>query len=455
MWDLRWVSVYQDFDRKKEKDAAFRAEEAVVRNDLHGELIGVVANLASDPRAGWALRFYLNWYTSKILHKFEILHSGTKFHWGFIPHVLQALWLFIGALIVPIRILEWGAVVRLIPTHIRAIGIYIALFSCWAMTNELLMRTTEDQLLALWIPTTSYLIVNERPKWRYLQNEKWFVWTIVGATSVFVFVVSLRRIFFNALLKLFFRLKRYDPAFIAEITWVHQRLSFPSNKVLNLIDRHQFVPTYWEMIWEPSKLSVNLSIRNSFMKEDIGDLLDGLKCRAARTAVVGATASRWTVVKRWLSGGQYPRGPKLFMAFLALLVLAFAIGPFFDFQFVMASAVPWGLRCMLRIGAPAISPNQSTGDVAKIFAIVVAMGLTDFPFSIALVSTDFKIFDSVVARWLLMALVAVLVWTISDAIAPFMLFLCEKLGWADPPELRLRSEEDPAAAVEEFELVEN
>ncbi|MGO6747737.1 hypothetical protein ACCS93_35735 [Rhizobium ruizarguesonis] len=450
MWDLQWVSVYQDFDRKEKKDVAFRAEEAVVCQDLRGELIGGVANLAGDPRAGWALCLYLKWYTSKILHKFDILQSGTKFHWGFMPHVLQASWLFIGALIVPIRINEWGAVARLIPTHIRAIGIYIALFSCWALTNELLMRTTEDQLLSLWIPTTSYLIVNEMPKWRYLQNEQWFVWTIVGATSVFVFIVSLRRIFFNALLKLFFRWKRYDPAFIAEITRVHQRLSFPSNKVLNLIDRHQFVATYWAMIWEPSKLSVNLSIRNSFLKEDIDDLLGGLKCRATRTVVVGATASRWTVVKRWLSGGQYPRGPKLFMAFLALLILAFAIGPFFDFPFVIASAVPWGLRCILRIGAPAISPNQSTGDVAKIFAVVVATGLTDFPFSIALVSTDFKIFDSVVARWLLTALVAVLVGTISDAIAPFMLFLCEKLGWADPPKLRPRLEEDPAAAIEKL-----
>lgn len=454
MWDFRWVSIYQDFDRKTAKDGDFRNEEAGVSQDLRDELVGEVAILARDPRAGWALRFYLNWYTSKILHKFDIVQSGTRFHWGFVPHALQALWLFVGSLVVPIRIPEWGAVVRLVPSHIRAVGIYVALFSCWAMTNELFMRTTEDQFLALWIPTMTYMVVNETPDWRYLHEEKWFTWTIVGSTCVFVFVVSLRRLIFNALLKLCFRWKRYDTDFIAEITRVHERLHFPSNKVLNLIDRHQFVSTYWQMIWEPSKLSVNLSIRNSFLKEDIGDLQDGLGCRAKRPAVVEAKPSWWSTIKKWLFGGQYPRGPKLSMAFLALLVLTFAIAPFFNFEIVMASAVPWGLRCMLRIGVPTISPNQSTGDVAKIFAIVVATGLTDFPFSIALVSTKFLIFDSVIARWLLMALVALLVLTISDAIAPFLLFLCEKLGWADPPHLRPRPEH-PAVEGGEHELAEH
>ena len=143
------------------------------------------------------------------------------------------------------------------------------------------------------------------------------------------------------------------------------------------------------------------------------------------------------------------------MAFLALLVLAFAIGPFFNFKFAIESAVPWGVRCALRIGVPTISSNQSTGDVAKIFAVVVAMGLTDFPFSIGLVASNFKVFDSIVARWLLMVLVAILVWTISDAIAPFMLFLCQKLGWVDPPQLRPRQENDQTVATEGTELVTN
>ena len=133
---------------------------------------------------------------------------------------------------------------------------------------------------------------------------------------------------------------------------------------------------------------------------------------------------------------------------LASLVLAFAIGPFFNFKYVMASAVPWGLQCMLRIGASALSPNQSLGDVTKIFAIIVSMGVTDFPFSIALVATNFTAFDDAVARWVLTALVTALVLTISDAIAPPILMLAEKCGWLDPPQLRLRSEEIPERDIE-------
>lgn len=449
MWNLRWVSAYQDTDRKKERDASFRTEEAVVGNDLRTILDGDVANLASDPRAGWALRWYLNWRKSKIINRFDTLQSGTRFHWVFIRciifHMLVVLYLAIGSLYVPARNGEWGAVVRLLPTHIRALVIYVALFLFFAVTNELLERTGEDQFWALLLPTTVYWIVRE--------YDGSLVWTIVGATCVFVFIVSLRRNLFNIFLKLCFRWTRYDPQFLQEVAQVQQRLRFPSNKVLNLIDRHQFVDTYWKMIWEPSKLSVNLSNRNSFMRQDIGDLSDGLDCLIPRPAsprvtLWGLGAVLWKGMITWLFKGEYARWPKLILGLLAIVVLAFAIGPFFNFEFVMASAVPWGLRCTLRIGVPVFSSKQSLADVTKIFAIVVAMGLTDFPFSIALVSTSFTVFDYVVWRWVLMGLVTFLVLTISDAIAPLTLHFCQKIRMVAAPELRLRPEnaEDAAAA---------
>jgi hypothetical protein len=284
--------------------------------------------------------------------------------------------------------------------------------------------------------------------------DNWFVWAIVAATCVFVFIVSLRRNLLNGFLKLCFRWTRYDPEFIQEIARVHGQLRFPSNKVLNLMDRHQFVDTYWKMIWEPSKLSVNLSIRNSFMKQDIGDLSDGLECLIPRPAgprvpLWGLWAVFWNCTITWLFRGEYARWPKLILGFVAILVLAFAIGPFFNFEFVMASAVPWGLRCTLRIGVPVFSSKQSLADVTKIFAIVVAMGLTDFPFSIALVATDFKVFDNIIYRWLLMGLVTFLVLTISDAIAPLTLHFCQMIRMVAAPELRPRPENAEEAVAAE------
>lgn len=450
MWNLRWISVYQDLDQKREADKNFRDEEITIRHDLLEEIAFGLATVSRDKRAGFALRFYLEFYASKIINKFDVLEHGTRFHWGFVLHAIQALWLFLGSLIVPLLINEWPGFGRLLPTHIRAVGIYAALFLSRGVTNELLMRTTEDQLLSLWIPTTAYLVISLKPEWHGIGLEEWFVWSTVGATSLFVFVVSLRRMLFNGFLKLLIRCKRFDPEYANDIVQVHLRLVLPCNKVLNLIDRHQFVPTYYEMIWEPSRLSVNLSIRNSFLREDIGDLLDCLEL-CSRNVLPRQDRRERNFDVETVSRAQYPYAPKLFIAILAVLVLAFAIGPFFQFEFVLASAIPWGLRCMLRIGASVFSPNQSSGDVAKIFAVVVAVGFTDFPFSIALFMTDFKAFEDVTLRWVLVALVTVLVMTVSDALAPSMLVLANKAGWVEQPQLLLRPE-DPDYWADSVEL---
>ena len=440
MPDLRWVTVYQDTDRKQDPDAAFARDERVKSRDLRVWITSDALPLANDRRAGWALRWYLNWYLKSIVKQLDDLQHGTRFSWMFILHALLALYLFIGSLYVPSILPDIVAIGRLFPTHFRAVVIYYILVTWECVTNVLLMRTLEDQLLSLVIPTTVYLVIKKAgvPEWEHLNKEQWFVWTVVGFTCLQVFVVSLRQPLHNQFLKLFFRWKRYDQAFLDEIARVHQSGIFPMNKVFNNITRHQHVNTYWEMIWGGSKLSVNTSIRNNFLRESIGCVKDGLALRAPMSITVERKSFLGNV-KAWFVEGQ--RGPSLFLVFVASLVLGFAIGPFYQFEFVMASATPWGLRSELRLLAPALSLYSTFGDVAKIFAIVVAMGVTDFPFSIALVSSNFKALDNPIILWPLVVLVTVLVLTISDAMAPFLLHLGVKLGWTDEPKLKLYPED--------------
>jgi hypothetical protein len=442
MPDFGWVTIRQDTDRKESADAAFRGDEHDKSQDLGAWIANDALFLARDPRAGWALRWYLDSYLNSIIQQLDDFQRGTKFRWGFLLHGFLVLYLFIGSLYVPSIIPDIIGIGRLVPTHARAVVIYYVLLTCGWLTNQLFMRTLEDQLLSLVIPTTTYLVVKKGPvlEWRHLNEEEWFVWTVVGFTCLQVFVVSLRQQLFNQFLKLFFRWKRYDAAFLEKIARVHQAGIFPINKVFNNITRHQHVGTYWEMIWGGSKLSVNTSIRNHFFRETIGAVKDGLELLIPKPPAAGPRKSFWGKVKAWFAEGQ--RGPKFSLVFIAVLVLAFAIGPFYRSEFVMASATPWGLRSTLRLLAPALSLYSTFADVAKIFAIVVAMGVTDFPFSIALVSSNFTALNNPYILWPLVIVVAVLVFTISDAMAPFLLHLGVKFGWTNEPALVLLPEAD-------------
>lgn len=446
MPDLRWVSAYQDTDRKVAADAAFREEEHLKSVELRAWIANDLLPLANDRRAGRALRWFLKAWANFVLYLLDALQRGTRLSWGFVLsaifHTAFALYLFVGSLYVPSIIPDIVSIGRLIPTHARAVVIYFILFRFKWLIIELFMRILEDQLLSLVIPTTVYLVIKTAgvPEWEHLNEEQWFVWSVVGFTCIQVFVVSLRHGIFNQSLKLFFRWKRYDEGFRAEIIRVFHAGVYPMNNVFNNITRHQHVGTYWEMMWGGSKLSVLMSIRNNFLREAMGTLKDGLALRVPAPPATGPKLSFWGKVKAWFSKGE--RLPKLFLVFLASIVLGFAIAPFYQSEFVMASATPWGLRSELRLLAPALSLYSTFADVAKIFAFVVAMGVTDFPFSIALVSSNFKALDNPLFLWPLAALVMFLVFTISDALAPFLLHLGVKLGWTSEPEINLLPEQD-------------
>jgi hypothetical protein len=460
-WKLHWTSFYLDLDRKKDADAAYCDAEnnSVHVGTLRSLLDNDVGTLTNDretawgkgwlPNAGFALRLRLKQNAGDIKHKFVIRASGTKFSWGFIFHILLASYLLFGSEVLGFLIPERAAIARNMPTDIRSIVIYYTLFRFWAITNELLMRIVEDRLLSAIISTTAYLVVTQVGGLRYLYELQWFKWTIVGATGVFVLVVSARRAILNGVLNFFIGRACFSADLVTRVQALRNQLNGPTNQLLDMIDDHEEVESTWDMIFGTSKLSSDLSIRNSFLKEDIGDLLNGLDCCLPPAEGVADRALRvyprlWTwlgVSLIWLfgeGGHTYRRTPKLFMAGVTAGIMVFAVLPFKDFPFVMGTAVVWGVRCFLRILFPALSPYQSVRDVLKIFGSFVSSGLLDAPYSIALLSTDFKAFDNTVMLVLLTLLATVLVLTVSDAIGPLALYFAEKWGWVDPPDRRRR-----------------
>lgn len=449
-WGLHWFSIYQDLDLKKAADAAYRQEADTSPHvaTMRALLTNDVLALANDPVAGWALRWRLKRNVGDIERKFIIQSVGTKFNIWFIPLFIVSAYLLIGMEAVGFLLPEWAAVARNLPTDIRTIFIYIALFMFSAITTDLAMRILEDRLLSAIISTTAYLLVVVVPGGRDLYCKEWFKWTIVGATGLFVTIVSSRRATGNSIEAFFIR-KQRNATFIGQATALRNQLQEPTNRLLDMIDDHEEVETTWKMIFGTSKLSSNLQMHNFFMKEDVGDVLAALNCCIPQEERFITKARRLhprhgllvSISLTWLFGeGQhtYPPGPKLFMAAVTLVTLAFAVGPFYNFAFVMGTAVVWGWRCFLRILFPALSPYQSVRDVLKIFGSLVSSGLLDAPYSVALLATNFKIFDSRAAVIGLTFMETVLVLTISDAIGPLALYWAEKCGWVEKPVRRRR-----------------
>jgi len=242
-WGLHWLTFYQDLDPKKANDNAYRHAEQTSPHvaSLRALLNDHVLPLANDPQAGWALRNRLKRNAGDIEHKFKIRASGTKFSLWFIPLFVITTYLLFGMEAVGFLLPEWAAVARNLPTDIRTVFIYSALFMFWAITAELVIRILEDRLLSALISTTAYLLVILVPGWRPLYNEAWFIWTIVGSTGVFVTIVSSRRAALNTVEAFFIRRRRFNAAFVERVRQVFDQLQEPTNQLLDMIDDHEEV----------------------------------------------------------------------------------------------------------------------------------------------------------------------------------------------------------------------